>query len=160
MFTLPIMNKIISNVYNSRIDDWHVLQIVDFAFDCITNLPQIENFSSDNSFCSKPLATRCAIKWGWHLIGWVVLHPSLMWSRVFVTRNFPYFELVVEKINQFFFNDQGLFMGESHIEMMIYLYSSLCFWKKIYIMFTLPILNKVSGNVYDSRTETINMHFR
>ena len=50
-------------------------------------------------------------------------------------------------------------MGEPPREMM-YLYSSPCYWKKICIRFTLPIMNKIIGNVYDSRAETIDMRFK
>ena len=52
MFTLPIMNKITGNVYDSRTEtiDMRFMQIADFALYCITNLLQIENLASGNVF--------------------------------------------------------------------------------------------------------------
>ena len=49
-------------------------------------------------------------------------------------------------------------MGEPPIEIM-YLYHHLVI-EEIYVMFTLTILNKIVGNVYDSKTETIDKGFR
>ena len=46
MFTLPIMNKIIGNVYDSRTET--IDKVADFTLDCIQKLPQIEHFASDN----------------------------------------------------------------------------------------------------------------
>ena len=63
---------------------------------------------------------------GHHKGGLVGLQPPLFWGRGgwFVTgKTFPYFELVLRKNESTFFNHQGLFMGETPIEMM-YLYSS------------------------------------
>ena len=121
------------------------LQIADFALHRLKYFFQIENFASDNG-------TRDVI------MGWGRGKLKL-----------PYFEegvcdqntfLVSEGRKSTFFNHQGLFIGEPYIQMM-YLYILITFIIETkYILFTLLILNKIIGNVHDSRTETIDMRLR
>ena len=74
---------------------------MDFALDCIKNLTQIENFSSDNNLL-QIVCNQGRHKGGWDLVGYCTL------------------------LNV----NQCLFMRELPIKMMMYLYSSPGFWKR------------------------------
>ena len=98
MFTLPLLTKSIDNVCTNSIDDWHALQIVDFALSCIQiSLKskislQITNFASNRS-------SRYAI-------------TSLISKRGVVTRTPHYFNYSGRKNDSTFLNHHDLFMGE------------------------------------------------
>ena len=68
----------------------------------------------------------------------------------------PSFRVGSENNESTFFNNQGVCMREPYMGIPIeIMYTHHLVTEKKYIMFTLPILNKIIDNVYGLRTETI-----
>ena len=143
MFTLPIINKIIGNVYDSRTQTIDMLRFKKYIR---INASDIF-FASDNKFRFKLCPTRDAIRGG----GWGVSTSTILKRRV-VRLEPPLILSQWLKMNQ----SLGLIYGRATHHLVI----------EESIMFTLLILNQIIGNVSDSRPETTGyasdsgFHFR